>query len=474
MHSEGKRTDPDRVLAGLRVLLTPKEVTDNDFRRTLTSFPELLTDEAQHIGEAIALNQDTQDAKDSVRRVVSLLQQCRDSGIDQALIDIILREGRERRDARLAELQREAFESRRTFVPKGLPKKTTHPSLGECARTLRKEFPQELVVRQAKSVDHPGNEERFEAKLPRYYFRGEPGNYESTVSSLDRLRMRIDLPLRAIEDILRCKIRIQAKLVQQWNMSPMLAEGFLQHYGMPTNYIDVTHDLDVAVSFASDMKIGDVGRLCMIPLDSLEMQGQLIDLSHHPFAERPARQRALAWTSEQHRNLKDPETVKELGIKWYLFEFTEQDKLEFGPDPLLLDAHSDRAAGTIELAMHGMGKIHDLAACWIADRLQPAPFVLVRSPSAKERDVSCVWVSADDTGIPYEERNSRQSNYERWSEAFPAPVVEPLPADLGSTAADIPIGGIVRVVTSDLFGILSQPGIRFEKPDRQDPTGEHR
>jgi hypothetical protein len=339
--------------------------------------------------------------------------------------------------------------------------------LGEIACALRADFPQELIAKRVKSVERPRDEERFEAKMPHFYFRGEPGAYPSTVSSLDRLRTRTDLPLKAVEDILRCAIRIQDELVRTWGISPMFAEGFLQHYGLTTRYFDVTHDLDVAVSFASDLKVGDVGRLCVLPLDSLEREGQLIDLSRHPFADRPARQKAFAWTGERHRDLKDPDTVRALRLKWYTFEFTENDAVEFGPDPVLLDAHSDRAAGAIELAMNGMGKIHDAAARWIADRLQPAPFVLIRAPGPDEAGINCVWVSADEAGEPYAERERRQANYERWSDAFPAHAVEPLPAGLLASAAGIPIGQALTVVTSDLFGILSPLGTHSARSDRR-------
>jgi hypothetical protein len=466
--TERTDTDADRILSGLDALLTPGEVTERDFRRILSDFPELLSEHAQVIGEALANLQEQDAAKTSVLRVMHLIKRCVTDGVDEALFQVRLEANRQKRDDRLAELQRKMAEQRKALMPQGTPKKTSLPSLAECAQFLRSEYSEETVATQAKSVERPWDNERSEIRVPRFFFRGEPGKYPTTTSSVNRIWTRTDLPLAAIEDILRCKISIQAQLVQRWKMSPMLAEGFLQHYGMPTNYLDFTSKLNVAISFASDLQVGDVGQICVMPFDRLENNGQLIDLSRHPFAERPARQCAFAWASDKYRDLQNPDAVTALGLNWYAFEFTEQDKREFGPDPVLLDAHSDRAAGAIELAMHGVAKIHNAAARWVADHLQPAPFMLIRAPGNDREGRNFVWVSAEDAGLPYEERDSRQVNYERWSKDFPASETKPLPEGLGSTAADIPIGGIVRVVTSDLFGILGSPFGHFSKLDHQD------
>jgi hypothetical protein len=420
MTSDGRQPNQDRILSGLFELLTPSAVTSTEFRRIVTAIPELLTPEVDLIGEVLALSQRTDEAKEQVRRVIALLRGCRESGVDNTLLQERIRIGREQKSARLEVLRRQATEDRRNRSQQFVPKRSNYPSLSKCIRMVQEQFPQQSVPCRVKSVDRPYLEQKFEANLPRFFFRGEPGVYESTVSSLDRLLMRTDLPIEAVEDIVRCTIRVKEKLTSRWNLSPMLADGFLQHYGLPTRFLDVTSDLGVAVSFAADLSVGQLGSLCVVPLELLQNCGQLIDLRHLPFAERPTRQHAFAWTSEQHRDLRSPETVNALGLIWHTFELRQEDVADFGPDPILLDAHSDRAAGTIELAMHSMGKIHDEAAKWIAGRLQPAPFMLVRTNQQGAEDVNCIWVSADEAGIPYEPDDRRKLNYERWSNAFPA------------------------------------------------------
>ena len=82
-------------------------------------------------------------------------------------------------------------------------------------------------------------------------------------------------------------------------------------------------------------------------------------------------------------------------------------------------AHSDRAAGLIELIINSFGKMHDDAARWIANRLQPAPFMaLCRKNAAGE--LIWAWVSAEEAGVPYDEKTSTEANYKYWSEKFPA------------------------------------------------------
>ena len=270
------------------------------------------------------------------------------------------------------------------------------------------------------------------------------------------MRTYLDLPLEALEDILRITIQARRGLEEKWKVASLLAEGLLQHYGMPTEYLDVTSDLNVAVSFATDLRVGEFGALCVAEHSELAAHGKLVDLRSIFFANRPMRQQAFGFSSEAFPDLKSATAINQLGLKWYAFCFTEDDARRFDPNPELLDAHSDRAAGLIELIINGYGKMHDAAAKWICNRLQPAPFLLIRE--RVENKLIWNWVSAEDAGEPYDEAKSRSSNYEQWSNKFAPVEVRPLPDGLLSPMADLEEGpnpgAILRVMGSRVLDIL--------------------
>jgi len=142
---------------------------------------------------------------------------------------------------------------------------------------------------------------------------------------------------------------------------------------------------------------------------------------------------------------------------------TELDLEAFRPDPWLLDAHSDRAAGLIQTLIDSYEQIDDDAAEWIAGRLQPAPFVFITLSKPDDAEgVPLDWVSADEAGIPYDEIDSRARNREYWSRRFPRPVQRQLPPELLSSPQEIaPSPGTVLQVMSrrglEEIGLLKPP-----------------
>lgn len=77
--------DPGRILAGYRALLEPSAVTAELLRKTLQIYPELLSDPAGELGRALAYIQSAQEGRDSVLRVVALLEASRELGVEGAV-----------------------------------------------------------------------------------------------------------------------------------------------------------------------------------------------------------------------------------------------------------------------------------------------------------------------------------------------------------------------------------------------------
>lgn len=200
--------------------------------------------------------------------------------------------------------------------------------------------------------------------------------------------------------------------------------------------------------------------------ERLVEQLRFVDLRHHPKAARPTRQQAWTITDPErvHRDLKNPATVAACGIYWVQFVMTKSDLESFRPDPWLLDAHSDPAAGLIELLLDSYEQMDDSAAEWIASRLQPAPFVFVTGPDPGDpARVAIKWVSADEAGIPYEEADSRDRNRRYWSRRFPRPARQELPSELlaDPEKALASPGTTLRVLSRhglEAIGMLKRPG----------------
>jgi hypothetical protein len=453
--------DPDRVLMGYRALLEPRAVTDVLLRATLETYPELLSDIAGELGRALAFIQSPEAARDNVLLVVQLLEACRKLGVEGALrehrrttadeqakervktrADADMRARRGRTDARPVE--RAPWAARDPF-----------DSLAACRTWFEETFTQDSVEIKAKSVVGDGDDEPFDAVAPRFVYRGESGVFGRTVSSLDRVIADPGVTPSALQDILSTTLALRRDLESAWELPTLLAQGYLQHYGLPTYDFDVSDSLDVACSFGSDLAVGEVGALCAMPTARLVEQVRLVDLRDHPKAHRPRRQHAWVITDPDrvHRDLKDPHTVNACEIRWAQFVMTDSDVETFRPNPWLLDAHSDPAAGLIQVLMDSYEQIEDGAARWIAGRLQPAPFAFLTVPDPNDPDrVAVEWVSADEAGIPYNETDVRTRNWRYWSRRFPRPVKKDLPAEWAEWVPDLdptttPPGTVLRVLS---------------------------
>jgi hypothetical protein len=466
--------DPDRILAGYRALLEPSGITDAFLRETLQIYPELLSGPAGELGRAVAFIQPAEQGRDSVLRVVALLEACREIGVEAAIREhrraAGLLVGKDRAQAQAAAARQRSRGRKGASPAEAAPwaSGAPFPSLAECREWFEQAFGQETIRMKVKSVAADG-EVPFEAEVPRYVYRGESGVFAKTLSSLDRVIADPRIPAPALQDILSTTLALRRDLQASWGLPPLLAEGFLQHYGMPTHDFDVSQSIDVACSFGSDLGVGEMGALCAMPTEPLVERMRLVDLRDHPKADRPRRQQALVITDPErvYRDLKNPDTVAACGIHWARFVMTDSDRAEFNPDPWLLDGHSDPAAGLIGLLISSYEQMDDGAAQWIADRLQPAPFVFITVPDPSNPGrVALDWVSADEAGIPYVEMDSRAHNRKYWSRRFPRPAQQKLPAELLADPHEISAspGRVLRVLSRrglEEIGILKPfPGER--------------
>ena len=222
--------------------------------------------------------------------------------------------------------------------------------MGATISQLAERFPEKTFTHR---VIHATTGEKIVAEVPLYLFRGESGNWPETTSSMQRIRTHQHrafetLPTKlygafaaSIEAI---TLRASAELESFLGMSQMQAAGFTQHYGLPTEFIDVTSSLRVATGFAvgNPKTWSDRRRVHIAVIDMRKAINSCIvaDLSSMiDFARRPRVQHAYGFFHRKHINLKSPDCIADIGLCWHdiLIEPVEAESYVLLPD--LLDAH---------------------------------------------------------------------------------------------------------------------------------------
>jgi hypothetical protein len=309
-------------------------------------------------------------------------------------------------------------------------------SLAECSEYIETSYKQTLIPMNVNPLGSRGTKEKFVKEVPQYLFRGESGAFPTTLPSIDRLARDFDFPARALEDILRVRLEVGRSLMEKAALPAMLAKGYAQHYGLPTELLDVTCDLRVAEAFACDLQVGEIGVIGVFPMDVIAQSCTIIDLCSSPTGARPLRQSAFAISHQRYRDYKNFECVEELQIKWLYFKLSKEDQSRFAPDSHILDASTDSMAGLIQLCLNFYGKMSDDAAKWLAKHVPPAPMVgkakddeeWSKKLEAKSRATTTspfiegprelIMISSKEAGIEFDEERERLKNYRRWSDKY--------------------------------------------------------
>ena len=161
--------------------------------------------------------------------------------------------------------------------------KAEFPSLHACIDYIKANYPTDSITLNAKEIDGAAE---FTSTVPRFLFRGESCDLPSTVSSMQRLKHCSSWPPKVHIEIERISCEIDQQLQDFWHIGSMLSAGFCQHYGLPTELIDITAKLEVAAFFASDGTVGQKGRMAVFPSAVLGKKAIVINLTLHPFAQQ--------------------------------------------------------------------------------------------------------------------------------------------------------------------------------------------
>jgi hypothetical protein len=219
---------------------------------------------------------------------------------------------------------------------------------------------------------------------PRYLFRGECGEFETTKCGIRRpdayklkdggLLSAGDLEL--LEDLipdLACRFS-----EDDYSLDEHSAIGLLQHYGLPTWMIDFTARLGYAFAFAAAGSAA-VGRVAVMPLRAFSETRGVVNLKDHQWAERPRRQAAFGViTTADLTDLKSEAARARLNLSWYEFPVSSADRdcLKAKHDGLVR-WRDDPSAGFVRFHIteyvEAHGKFSPELTDWLLERIPIAP-----------------------------------------------------------------------------------------------------
>jgi hypothetical protein len=224
----------------------------------------------------------------------------------------------------------------------------------------------------------------YPRKLPRYLLRGECGEFATTTDGARRLQVASEMegfPLspadvtrlgKLIFDLVdRCLCRVP------YNLDRDAAVAQLQHYGLPTRFIDFTARPGYAFAFAT-AGVSSTGRVAVMP-SAPSQSVRIVDLMTHRWAERAQRQGAFCiLPTDELADLKSQEARSHLDIKWYEFPILPSDRDFFREiHKEFLEAQDDPSAGFLRFHIteyvEAFGKLSPTLTEWLLNRVPIAP-----------------------------------------------------------------------------------------------------
>ena len=174
-------------------------------------------------------------------------------------------------------------------------------TLAECLAHVQATYGGTTAV---QAHDRRGQTSLGVVRVPSFLFRGEASQYSATTATMQRIATDPTLSERARQLLPKIARMLECQIREFIPMPMMDSAGYAQHYGLPTELIDLTSSVEVAGYFASSGAVGAQGYVGVFPTASLVRSSILIDLRNHDLAHRPRRQHAFALYNHRHTDIK--------------------------------------------------------------------------------------------------------------------------------------------------------------------------
>jgi hypothetical protein len=258
-----------------------------------------------------------------------------------------------------------------------------HPEFASLTEAFTYILGQYALQESAHVLDQSAAGVIYRREVPRYLFRGECGQYETTMDSARRLQTevlegRCHLSNADVVELGKLIYKLAGRLCQKpYSLDRSAALALLQHYRMPTRIIDFTGHLGIAFAFAASGN-APVGRVAVLPYESCQSV-RLLELSAHPWASRAQRQAAYGVLSTNEMpDLKAPVAGSRLNIRWYQFPIVSSDRDYFKKIyEDLLREEDDPSAGFLRFHIteyvEAFGKLSPALTDWLLQHVLVAP-----------------------------------------------------------------------------------------------------
>ncbi len=266
----------------------------------------------------------------------------------------------------------------------------------------------------------------YPRELPRYLFRGECGDFPTTMDTCRRLQeaaLSGGFSLSPADVIRLGKLifDLMDRLFRNFDgLDRTAAMAQLQHYGLPTRIVDFTAALDFAFAFAA-VEAASVGRVAVMPRRPSQTV-RVVDFMAHPWAERAQRQLAYGvLMTDALADLKSQDAQSHLGIKWYQFEILPSDREHFRKTYLqLVESRSDPSAGFLRFHItehvEVNGKFSPALTEWLLEHVKIAPFCYKVDHLEEEETV--VYSRAADSLSTFDEHAEKEHTRRYWSSDY--------------------------------------------------------
>ena len=300
----------------------------------------------------------------------------------------------------------------------------TFDTLDQCLTFVQQKYQQTPIQCLVKDMD---TGEEFEGTMPSYLFRGEVGWFSECLSRMERIRRGCfpgvtEVELKPIEKDTDNYFKVQ---LAKFKINPMLSKGLMQHYGFPTDLIDASDSIHTAAFFAR-LEAGDIaeGAFAVFDMKKLVQSSPVFDLSDHPMAVRPRRQKAYAIPHYQHLDLKDKKAMSDMGITWYTFRTDPCENSRVKNGESLLSVPDDKTAGLLRLSLDDsikkQKKVTHPVAVYLANRIAHCPLVArVKTWWQPDQPNEIELITPKEAGISINNQSEINKSVKLWSRKYP-------------------------------------------------------